>query len=295
MSVSSARFRGQRHVGELDPGRLLGVAMIVGTSASIQISAALAHGLFETLGPTGTSAVRFFSGAAILLGVIRPRLRGRDGTTWRAIVRYGMSLAALNVTFFEAIQRLPMGIAVTFAYLAPLAMAVVGSRRRRDVALAVLAGAGVVMLGGVGRPGSSLGIAFALASGAAWASVAYAGRSVGTSTSRLDGLALALPIAALVTLPFGLHGVARIDTHALGLGILIAVVGLIVPFALELEGLRRLEPRIVAVVYSLDPAIAALVGFIGLGQTLGSRQLLGIAAVTVASLGAVWGSGRRSA
>jgi inner membrane transporter RhtA len=118
---------------------------------------------------------------------------------------------------------------------------------------------------------------------------------VGTRTARLDGLALALPIAAGVTLPFGVVHLGDLDPGVLGLGLLIATGGLILPFALELEGLRRLEPRTVAVVYSLDPAIAALVGFVGLGQALTSAQLLGIAAVTIASLGAVWGSGVRSA
>jgi inner membrane transporter RhtA len=204
-------------------------------------------------------------------------------------------MAVLNLAFFEAIQRLPMGIAVTYAFLAPLAMALAGSRRRRDVAFAVLAGAGVLLLSGVGRPGSVVGIAFAIAAGGAWSSVAYAGRTVGARTSRLDGLALALPIAAAVTLPFGILRFGALDAHAFGLGIVIAVGGLILPFALELEGLRRLEPRTVAVIYSLDPAIAGLVGFVALGQTMSGAQLLGIAAVVVASIGAVWSSAPRSA
>ena len=267
--------------------------MIVGTSASIQVAAALAHDLFGTLGPAGTSALRFLLGAGILFAAVRPCVRGRDGQTWRAIARYGISLAVLNLTFFEAIERIPLGIAVTFAFLAPLAMAVAGSRRRRDIGFALLAGAGVVLLGGVSRPGSSVGILFALASGAAWASVAYAGRTVGERTSRLDGLALALPIAAAVALPFGVARFGALDARGLGLGIVIAVGGLILPFALELEGLRRLEPRVVAVIYSLDPAIAAVVGLIGLGQTLTGTQALGMAAVILASLGAVWSSGRR--
>jgi inner membrane transporter RhtA len=274
--------------------RLAGAAMIVGTSASIQVSAAIAHDLFSTLGPAGTSALRFALGAIILVAAVRPRVRGRDSTTWAAIGRYGVSMAVLNMTFYEAIQRLPLGVAVTFAFLAPLAMALAGSRRRRDVSFALLAGAGVVMLSGVGRPGSAVGIAFAVVAGIAWASVAYAGRTVGARTSRLDGLALALPIAAAVTLPFGILGTGALDVHALGLGVVIAVGGLILPFALELEGLRRLEPRIVAVIYSLDPAIAGLVGFVALGQTLTGAQLLGMAAVVVASAGAVWSSAPRS-
>lgn len=264
-----------------------GAAMIVGTSASIQVAAAVAHDLFQQLGPTGISALRFTLGAAILFAGVRPRIGGRDRQTWLAIATYGISLAVLNVTFFEAIARLPLGIAVTFAFLAPLLMALAGSRRRRDAGFALLAATGVVLLGGISRPASGTGVAFAVASGAAWASVAYSGRSVGQRTSRLDGLALSIPIAALATLPLGIPCVGAIDARALGLGLVIAVGGLILPFALELEGLRRLEPRVVAIIYSLDPGIAALVGFVGLGQSLTGPELLGVAAVIVASVGAI--------
>jgi inner membrane transporter RhtA len=265
---------------------IAGAAMIVATSAAIQIAAAVAHGLFAQLGPAGTSALRFTLGAAVILVAVRPRLRGRGRATWGAIIAYGLSLAALNLTFFEAIQRIPLGIAVTFAFIAPLGIALAGSRRRRDVAFALLAAAGVVTLGGIDRSASVTGIALAVAAGCAWACVAFAGRSVGRRTRRIDGLALALPIAALVTLPLGVGHVGAVDGHALGLGLLIAIGGLIVPFALELEGLRRLEPRLVAVIYSVDPAIASLVGLVGLSQDLSATQIVGIAAVMIASAGA---------
>jgi inner membrane transporter RhtA len=263
-----------------------GAAMIVATSATIQLAAALAHGLFAQLGPTGASSLRFTLGAVILLVAVRPSLRGRDRATWRAIVAYGISLAALNLTFFEAIERVPLGLAVTFAFIAPLVIALAGSRRRRDVGFALLAAAGVVTLGGIDHAASPSGIAFAVASGCAWACVAFAARSVGGRTRRIDGLALAVPIAALVTLPLGLGHLRAVSGHALGLGLVIAIGGLIVPFALELEGLRRLEPRLVAVIYSVDPAIASLVGLIALSQDLSPSQVIGIAAVIAASAGA---------
>jgi inner membrane transporter RhtA len=267
----------------LTRSRLMGVAMILGTSASIQLAAAVARGLFATLGPAGVSALRFALGAAIVLPLVRPRMRGRDGAAWAAIAAYGVSLAALNLTFFEAIARLQLGLAVTFAFLAPLAVALVGSRRRRDAACALAAAVGVVVLGGVDRPGSAAGVAFAIAAGAAWVGVAFAGRSVGRLTQRLDGLALAIPVACLVTLPFGAGRVGDLDRRSLVIGAAVAAGGLILPFALELEGLRRLEPRLVAVVYSCDPAIAALVGLVVLGQGLRPAQAAGIAAVIGAS------------
>jgi inner membrane transporter RhtA len=264
-----------------------GAVMVLGCSAAIQCSAALAHELFGRLTPAGTSALRFALGAGIVLVAVRPPVRGRDGATWCVIAAYGLSLAALNVTFFEAIERLPLGIAVTFAFLAPLGMALAGSRRRRDIGFALLAAAGVAALGGIDPPGSAAGVAFAVAAGCAWAGVAYAGRAVGRRTARMDGLALAIPVAALATLPFGLPHLGAVDAHALAVGAVIAVSGLIVPFALEIEALRRLEPRLVAVVYSLDPAIAAIVGLAALGQSLQPAQAAGMIAVIAASIGAV--------
>lgn len=263
--------------------RLTGTAMILATSASIQLAAALAHSLFTTLGPAGVSALRFALGTAIVLPAVRPSLRGRDGATWLAIVAYGLCLAVLNLTFFEAIARLQLGLAVTFAFVAPLTVALAGSRRRRDAACALVAAIGVVVLGGIDRPASAAGVAYALAAGCAWAGVAFAGRSVGRRTRRLDGLALAIPVACLVTLPFGAGRVEALDARAAALGLAIALGGLILPFALELEGLRRLEPALVAVIYSCDPAIAAVVGLALLGQGLRPAQALGIAAVAGAS------------
>jgi inner membrane transporter RhtA len=268
--------------------------MIVGTSLSIQVAAAIAHDLFERLGPVGVSAVRFALAAVILLAIARPAIRGRDAATWRAIAVYGVSLAALNLTFFQAISLIPMGIVVTLSFIAPLAMALVCSHRRRDVAWALLAGAGVATLGGIDRPGSLSGILFALASGCAWVGVAYAGRSLGRRTRRIDGLALAIPIAALITVPLGttIGHAGAVDVRSLAIGLVIAVGGLIIPFGLELEGLRRLEPRIVAIIYSVDPAIAAVVGLLALGERLTAFQVVGIVAVMVASASATMTAAR---
>jgi len=267
-----------------------GAAMILGTSASIQIAAAIAHDLFDTLTPTGVSALRFALGTAIILPAVRPAVRGRDRETWYAIAIYGVSLGILNVTFFESIDRLPLGLAVTFAFVVPLGVALAGSRRRRDVAFALLAGAGVLVLGGIDRPNSAAGVAFAVTAGCAWVSVAFAGRSVGRRTRRVDGLALAIPIACLVTLPFGIGHAGALDARAFVLGLVIAVGGMILPFALELEGLRRLEPRLVAVIYSADPAIAAVIGLVALSQSLTPAEVLGMAAVIAASVGVTAGA-----
>jgi inner membrane transporter RhtA len=126
----------------------------------------------------------------------------------------------------------------------------------------------------------------ALLTGCGWVGVAFAGRRLGQRTRRLDGLALAIPIAALVTFPFGAGRLGELDLRSLGITAVIAVFGLILPFALELEGLRRLEPRVVAVLYSVDPAIAATIGVLALGEHLSTLQVVAMAAVMVASAGA---------
>jgi inner membrane transporter RhtA len=260
--------------------------MVAGASLTIQLSGAIAHGLFDRLGPTGTSALRFAIASVVLVVAVRPTLRGRDRRTWLGIVAYGLSLAMLNVMFFQAIDRIPMGIAVTFAFVGPVLMALAASRRPADVAWVLVAAAGVAILGGIDPPGSVAGIVFGLLTGAAWVGVAYAGREVGARTRRVDGLALALPIASLVTVPLGVAHLGDLDARSLAIGALIAVVGLILPFTLELEGLRRLEPRVVAIVYSVDPAVAAIVGLLALGEGLTALQWAGMAAVMAASAGA---------
>jgi len=126
--------------------------------------------------------------------------------------------------------------------------------------------------------------------GCAWVSVAFAGREVGRRTRRIDGLALAIPVACLVTLPLGISHAGALDARALALGLLIAVGGMILPFALELEALRRLEPRMIAVIYSADPAIAAVIGVVALSESLTQAQVIGIALVIVASLGVTAGA-----
>jgi inner membrane transporter RhtA len=128
-------------------------------------------------------------------------------------------------------------------------------------------------------------VAAAVAAGVAWVGVAYAGRSLVQRTRLADGLALALPIAALITLPFGAGHVSQLNPGTIGIGLLIAVGGLILPYTLELEGLRRLAPRTVAVIYSVDPAIAAGIGLLVLGQRMTGLQIAGLLAVVAASAG----------
>jgi inner membrane transporter RhtA len=277
MTITTARDR-QRAVA--------GAVMIVGTSLAIQLAGGLAHGIFPALSPPGVSALRFFLGAVILLPAVRPALRGRSRATWLAVGGYGASLAALNLSYFEAIDRIPLGLAVTLGFLPPLVMAAALSRRLLDLAWVAVAAGGVLALEGTDPPRSTSGVLLAIASGIAWLGVAYAGRALGQVTRRADGLALALPVAAVITLPFGLARISHLDGHVLGVGLVIAIGGLVVPFTLELEALRRLEPRTVAVIYSIDPVNGALVGLFLLGQQPTAVQIVAMTAIVSASTGA---------
>ena len=268
-----------------DRRALEGAGMVVCTSLAIQLSAALASTQFDLLGPAGVSSLRFAAGAVILLAAVRPAIRGRERATWLAICGYGASLAVLNLSFYGAIDHIPLGVAVSLSFAAPLTMAVISSHRPRDLGFAALAVVGIVILGGVDSPGSSIGALLAVVAGGGWVGVALCGRQLGRHTRRVDGLALALPVSALVAAPFGAGAVAELDIRAAAVIIAIALGGLILPFALELEALRRLAPASVAVIYSVDPAIGAAIGLVALGQELSVLQVLGVAAVMAASVG----------
>ena len=260
--------------------------MILTTSLSIQCAGAVAHPLFAQITAPAVSSIRFVIGAVILLVLVRPRWRGRSTRTWQMLAAYGLSLAALNLAYFQAISLIPMGITMIFASVPPLLFALVTSRRALDVVWVALAAAGVVILSGISPPRSLPGVLCALAAGVAWIAVAQAARQVGQLTQRVDGLALALPFAALVTIPFGIAHADQFQASTLTRGLIVAILGLVLAFALELEGLRRLPTRTVAIIYSIDPANAAIVGLIALGQQLTAPQLIAMATVITASLAA---------
>ena len=262
-----------------------GAAMILGTSASIQIAAAIAHDLFDTLTPAGVSALRFALGAAVILAAVRPAFRGRDRETWPAIAVYGVSMGVLNFTFFESIERLPMGVAVTLAFIAPLGVALAGSRRRRDVAFAAprrrrrahprRRRPARLDRGRRARRRRRLRVGRRRLCGPVGGPAHAPGRRA--RARHPDRL----PRHTAVR-----HQPRRRTRRPVArLGLVIAVGGLILPFALELEGLRRLEPRLVAVIYSADPAIAAVIGLVALSESLTPPQVVGMAAVIAASAG----------
>jgi inner membrane transporter RhtA len=272
-------------------GRALGAvpppAQVLAGILSVQIGAALAKQLFGAVGSVGTVALRLFFAAVVLLVAWRPSMRlGRRA--WAVVVAYGLVLGAMNLTFYLALAQIPLGMVVTIEFLGPLAVAVGGSRRWLDGLWALLAAGGVVLLT-EGRGDLHLaGILLALAAAACWAGYILLSAALGRHTSDGGGLALGMTLAAVVVIPAGIvdSGTALLEPWVLAVGLGVALLSSVIPYSLELEALRRIPPKVFGVLLSLEPAVAALVGLIVLGEHLRPLQWLAVLLVVAASAGA---------
>ncbi|MET9645695.1 EamA family transporter [Streptomyces syringium] len=274
------------------PGRgtLGGVGLVLAGAVSVQFGSAFAAQLFPRAGALGTVALRVTFAAVLLLVVARPRLRGYTRADWAVAGGFGLALGGMNLLFYQAIDRIPLGAAVAIEVLGPLLLSVVASRRAAGLLWAGLALAGVFLLGrgGFGQLNVA-GVAFALGAGAMWAAYIVLNARAGARFPRLDGLAIAMSVAALVSLPLGAgaSGGTLLEPEVLGLGLAIAVMSSGVPYTLELLALRRLPTATFAVLTSLSPALAATAGYLVLDQGLSLSQCVAIAMVVAASAGAV--------
>ena len=263
-------------------------AYVVAGIVSAQVGAAVAKYLFAALGPAATVSLRTAFAALVLLLVWRPRLRGRTRADLLAVLALGVTMAGMSLSFYPALERIPLGVAMTLSFAGPLGIALVGSRRRLDFLWGVLAVAGILVLSPIGGTVDPLGGALALLGGAFWATSILLSARIGRTIPGGGGLALAMAVAAIATLPFGVAAGERVAADprlllaALGVGLLSSVV----PFSLELEALRRIPVRVFGVLMSLEPAIAALVGLVLLGEALGMREMAAIGLVVTASVGA---------
>jgi inner membrane transporter RhtA len=264
--------------------------MVMAAAGSIQFGAAFAVTLFDSLGPGGTTLARLGWAAALLLVVWRPKLRGQPPGALRLAAAFGLALGLMNWTFYEAIDRIPLGAAVTFEFIGPLGVAVLGSRRARDLMWVGLAAAGILLLADLGGESrlDPVGVGLALFAGICWGAYILLSARTGAVFSGGGGLALAMAVAALVALPAGLSqgGVDLLQPALLLSGLVVALASSVIPYSLELEALRRLPPGVFGVLMSLEPAVATLAGLLILGQDLGALQVAAIALVIVASAGA---------
>jgi inner membrane transporter RhtA len=259
----------------------------------VQVGSAAATTLFDEIGPTGTVFFRLAFAALILVAIWRPRPSRSSRSQLGLAALFGFFLAAMNLSFYEALDRIPLGIAVTLEFVGPLAVAVGGSRRALDLLWVAMAAAGIVLLAGPG--GSSpdaLGIAFALSAGTCWGAYILISARIGQAYPDGTGLAIAMVVAtALLVVPGVAGGGADLlDPKLAAVGLAVAVLSSVIPYSFELEALRRIPTQAFGVMMSLEPGVAALVGLIALSQGLATGEVIGIALVTGASAGALRGA-----
>jgi inner membrane transporter RhtA len=266
-------------------------ALVLLGIVSVQLGSALAKNLFGEVGSFGTVALRLFFAATVLMLWWRPSLR-MARRTWAIVLGYGVILGLMNLSFYSALARIPLGIAVTIEFLGPLAVALLGSRRWLDAFWAVLAAGGVVLLMEGGGELDPVGVLFALAAGVFWGLYILVGAALGRHTTEGNGLALGMTVAALVAVPVGVAdaGTALIQPWVLAAGLGVALLSSVIPYSLDLEALRRLPARVFGILMSLEPAMAALIGLVVLGESLLLSQWVAVLCVVVASAGATRGA-----
>ncbi|XIG76450.1 EamA family transporter [Streptomyces sp. SGAir0957] len=268
------------------------VGLVLAGCVSVQFGGALAVSLMPRTGAVGVVTLRLVVAALVLMVVCRPKLRGHSRADWGTVVAFGIAMGGMNMIFYQAAARIPLGLAVTFEVLGPLTLSVLASRRLINFLWAGLALCGVFLLGGAGESVGGLdmvGVVCALAAGGMWAAYIIFSARTGRRFPQADGLALAMAVAAVLSLPLGIvtAGSRLLDPVTIGLGAAVAVLSSVLPYTLELIALRRLPASTFAVLMSLEPAIAALAGFLVLSQALTWLQALAIALVIGASMGAV--------
>jgi inner membrane transporter RhtA len=264
------------------------VWLVIFPIGTVQLGAAIAKNVFDDAAPMTLVWLRLATSAVVLTVMVRPSLRGRTPEDWRVAITFGVVLGTMNWSIYESFARIPLGIAVTIEFLGPLGLAVVSSRRARDLIWVVLAGAGVALLG-VERGDLTLaGVAFALLAGASWAAYILLSVSTGRRWPGLDGLTVASVVATVLMAPllasFSGRGIGH--PHVILLGALVGLLSSVIPYSLEMVALRTLPARVFGILMSLEPATAALVAALVLGEWLTPLQVVAIACVTAASVGA---------
>ena len=278
----------------LPPSSLLIFGMI-----TVQLGAALAKDLFSSLGPAGVVFLRVGFAALTLLAIWRPwrhlraeRIAGAGRRDYLAVVAFGLILAVMNLTFYSALDRIPLGVTVTIEFIGPLSVAVAGSRRALDLLWVALAVGGILLLAPLGVLGTvpldPLGLLLALGAGACWAVYILLTARVGKAFRGGTGLSLAMAVGAVALLPVGVAGAgsALLNPRLLLLGAGVGLLSSVIPYSLEMAALRRISTSAFGVLMSLEPAIAALIGWLVLREALELRAIIALVLVTTAAIGA---------
>lgn len=269
----------------------IAAAAVVGGAASVQVGAAIGATIFPLVGPAGVVALRQAVAAVALIAVARPRFRD---LTWRSVrpaLLLGLVLVSMNLALYGAVERIGLGLAVTLEFLGPLALALLGSRRRVDLLCAAMAGLGVVLLTGTVPGIDPVGVLLALVAAASWAAYIVLSRRAGSVLPGVQGTALASLLAAVITSPLLVVTLVGLDPdqllHVTIVGLATGILSSALPYSIDLLVLRRLPQQLFSVLQSVQPAAAALAGLVVLGQALGAWQLVGLALISAGNIVAV--------
>lgn len=255
---------------------------------SVQCGAAIAKTLFPAIGAAGTASLRIGISALILLLAYRPNLKTITAEQWKIVVPYGLSLGAMNLIFYLAIERIPIGLAVTLEFVGPLLVAIAGSKRLIDYCWVLLAAIGIALIAPWTNDRlDSLGVLFALTAGALWAAYIVLGGKISKIMNGGQAVSTGMLFAAILILPFGFfeNGLANLTPKLLGMGVALALLSSAIPFTLEMKALGQLPPRTFSILMSLEPAAASVCAFFFLQENLNLYEILAVVCVVIASAG----------
>jgi inner membrane transporter RhtA len=276
---------------ERDDRTRVAALLTLGSIVSVQGGAALATTLFDSVGSSGAVFLRALFGALALLALTRGTPLLMREWRHRDVILLGVSVAAVNLLFYAALDRLPLGITVTLEFVGPLGVAVFGSRRPVDLLWVALAALGIVLLSDLGGGDriDLLGVALALGAGLFWAAYIVQSARVGRLGPGMGGATMAAVISTVLVAPLGLAqgGSELLDPSILAVGAAVGILSTAIPYAAEIEALRHLPQAVFGVLMSLEPAVAAAIGFVALSQGLGLIEVIAIGLVVLASAGAL--------
>lgn len=255
---------------------------------SVQCGAAIAKTLFPALGAAATASIRIGVSALILLLAYRPNLKTTTPAQWKIVIPYGLSLGAMNLVFYYAIERIPIGLAVTLEFIGPLLVAIFGSKRLVDYCWVLLAALGIILIAPWNNTKvDSLGVLFALAAGGFWAAYIILGGKISKIMDDGKAVSTGMLFAGILILPFGFFssGFSNLTPTFLGMGVALALLSSAIPFTLEMKALGQLPPRTFSILMSLEPAAASICAFIFLQEKLSLYEISAVVCVVIASAG----------
>ena len=253
-------------------------------AVSQYLGAAVAAVLFDELAPAGVALLRVLAAAAVIIVLRRSWRRRWQARELGRAAAFGVSLAAMNLCFYLAMHRLPLGNAVAIEFTGPVVVAALGTRTLRSAGALALAAAGVLVLAGVEAEGTAAGVGFALLAGAFWAGYILLGHRVARSPASVDGLGIGMLVGAVAISGFGVSAVGgALDAPlVLALGLATGVLSNVIPYRIDQTVMRRIDPHRFALLQALLPATATMVGLAALAQVPNVQEALGIGLVIAA-------------